>query len=76
MAMRDETPFNPGSARIDVVTSDARMLDRALNSAEATLRPLARQRGTGILISRLGPGQYVVEASASVPYGITHQRVL
>ncbi|QCO98422.1 hypothetical protein FCN77_12895 [Arthrobacter sp. 24S4-2] len=74
--MKEETNSAPGSSRIDVAISGIHLLDQALNSAETSLMPHARRQRTGILISRQGPGQYIVETSAAVPYGLTYQRAL
>jgi hypothetical protein len=40
------------------------------------LRPLAVEAGThGILVTKTGPGQFTVELSEDVPYGITEEAV-
>lgn len=74
--MQEELNFDTSPLRIEVETSDVRLLDRVLNSVETVLRPHALLKRNGILISRVGSGRYVVATSADVPCGLTYQRAL
>ncbi|MCG2623770.1 hypothetical protein LVY72_17895 [Arthrobacter sp. I2-34] len=50
--------------------------DQLLNAVVEELQLLARQDGTcGILVTKTGPGQFTVELSDDVPFGITEERI-
>ncbi|SDR29997.1 hypothetical protein [Arthrobacter crystallopoietes] len=54
-------------------TAEAHQL---INIAVEELQHLARQEGSrGILVTRTGPGQFIVELSENVPYGLTLEAV-
>lgn len=74
--MQEEPNFETRPLRIEVETSDVRLLDQALNNAETALRPHALRTKNGILISRVGPGRYIVATSGAVPCGLTYQQAL
>ncbi|MCG2621971.1 hypothetical protein LVY72_08580 [Arthrobacter sp. I2-34] len=59
-------------ARQDVIAFSVEEADRLLNAAVEELQHLARQQnGPGILVTKTGPGQFTVELSQTVPYGLT-----
>jgi hypothetical protein len=50
--------------------------ERLLDIVVDELRGLAVKEGThGILVTRTGPGQFTVELSEDVPYGVTEEAV-
>ena len=67
-----QEPVAPGMVEVSV--DDPEQLDRALDDAVATITKAATLHRTGIMITRTGPGQYIVRANPAVPYGLTRQQ--
>jgi hypothetical protein len=65
--------FQSSPGMIEVRVEDALQVDQALNSAVVGIQPAAIRHQVGILISRIGPGYYIVRAHPEVPYGLTRQ---
>ena len=55
---------------IRVTVTDARAVDDSLNAAVEKLMPAALDGRQGILLRRVGPGQYTLVLSAELPAGI------
>ncbi|NKX51513.1 hypothetical protein HER39_13225 [Arthrobacter deserti] len=48
--------------------------DQLLNAVVEEMQHLAGQEGTcGILVTKTGPGQFTVELSEDVPFGVTEE---
>jgi len=54
-----------------VTTTDASQIDDLLNSAVGRIIPDALAQNCGIRVSRIGPGEYIVETAANVVCGDT-----
>lgn len=54
-----------------VSVADAADLDKLLNSAIESLIPDALALAHGIVMTRIGPGEYTVETTPDVPCGYT-----
>lgn len=59
---------------VDVGVDNASHIDQALNDAVETIKAAAIRHQTGIMITRLGPGRYVVRAHPAVPFGLIRQQ--
>lgn len=59
---------------VDVGVDNASHIDQALNDAVETIKGAAIRHQTGIMITRLGPGRYVVRAHPAVPFGLIRQQ--
>jgi hypothetical protein len=60
--------------KIAATTADEEQ--QLLDIAVEELRRLAVEEGThGILVTKTGPGQFTVELSEDVPYGVTEEAV-
>ncbi|MFE4229993.1 hypothetical protein ACFRJ8_19140 [Arthrobacter sp. NPDC056886] len=58
--------------RQNITATSVEEAHRLLNAAVVELQHLARSEGVrGILVTRTGPGQFIAELSATVPYGLT-----
>jgi hypothetical protein len=64
---------SPGMVEVNV--SSATDVDHALDEAVAAVRDAAIRHRTGILITRIAPGSYIVRAHPEVPIGLTRQRL-
>lgn len=53
---------------------DASQVDQVLNDAVETVKVAATRHETGILITRTGPGRYIVRAHPAVPFGLIRQQ--
>lgn len=49
-------------------------VDQALEDAIAIVRDAATRHQTGIMITRIGAGRYVVRAHPEVPFGLVRQQ--
>lgn len=64
--------LSPGM--VEVRVTEASDLDRALNDAVGSVMGAAELYRIGVMITRTGPGHYVVRAHPAVPHGlIRHQ---
>jgi hypothetical protein len=59
---------------LEIHVTSAADVDQALEEAIAVITAAAQHHRTGILITRTGPGSYIVRAHPSVPFGLTRQR--
>jgi hypothetical protein len=58
---------------VEVTVNNASELDNALdNAVEVVLKAATRHR-TGILVTRIGAGNYTVRAHPAVPFGLIRQ---
>jgi hypothetical protein len=62
----------PGSVEVHVQT--VAEVNSALDDAIERVQGAALHHRTGILVTRVGPGSYVVRAHPAVPYGMVRQR--
>ncbi|WP_139007257.1 hypothetical protein [Arthrobacter crystallopoietes] len=63
-------------AQKKITATTAEEAQRFLDIVVEDLRHLAVNKGThGILVTKTGPGQFTVELSENVPYGITEEAV-
>jgi hypothetical protein len=64
------------TAQKQVTASTAAEAEHLLNMVTDELQRHAREEGShGILVTKTGPGQFTVELSDHVPYGITEEVV-
>ncbi|GLB68760.1 hypothetical protein [Arthrobacter mangrovi] len=62
--------------RQHISATSAEEADKLLNDVVEELLHLAcQQGGPGILVTRTGPGQFSVELSDNVPYGLTFEAI-
>jgi hypothetical protein len=62
--------------RQSITASSIEEADRLLNAVTEDLQHLARQEGNlGILVTKTGPGQFTIELSDNVPYGLTLEAI-
>ena len=84
MTKRQERHTMPGShpsaadrvrfpGMMEVQVERAAELDQALTEAVDIISKAANEHRTGIMITRIGVGQYVVRAHPDVPFGLTRQ---
>ncbi|WP_163167986.1 hypothetical protein [Arthrobacter sp. Alg241-R88] len=59
---------------VDVSVDDASQIDHALNNAVETVKAAAIGHRTGIMITRIGPGPYILRAHPEVPFGLIRQQ--
>ncbi|WP_394525590.1 hypothetical protein [Paenarthrobacter nicotinovorans] len=59
---------------VEVLVDRAVDLDGALNQAIGVVRAAAEEHETGIMVTRIGPGSYIVRADPVVPFGLVRQR--
>ncbi|MDQ0801461.1 hypothetical protein [Arthrobacter sp. SLBN-112] len=65
-------PKTPGMVEVNIdQPSDA---DQALNEATETVTEAATRYQMGIMITRTGPGRYIVRAHPAVPFGLIRQQ--
>ncbi|AUI50613.1 hypothetical protein SAMN04489742_2077 [Arthrobacter crystallopoietes] len=64
------------TAQKKITATTAEEAQRLLDIVVDELRRLAVAEGThGILVTKTGPGQFSVELSENVPYGITEEAI-
>lgn len=66
------TVFSPGVA--EVVVTKAVDLEHALHNAVTLVMETAMERRTGIMMTRLGIGRYIVQVHPEVPVGLIRER--
>jgi hypothetical protein len=61
-------------ARQEVTAGSNDEADRLLNAVVEEMQELASQDGVcGILVTKTGPGQFTVELTEDVPFGVTEE---
>jgi len=61
-------------ARQEVTAGSNDEADRLLNAVVEEMQELATQDGVcGILVTKTGPGQFTVELTEDVPFGVTEE---
>lgn len=65
-------PSSPGMLEVNV--NDESEVDDALRDAISQVTEAAVRHQTGVLVTRVGPGSYIVRAHPAVPYGLTRQQ--
>jgi hypothetical protein len=64
----------PSPGMLEVNVKDASEVDEALHKAVSQVSDAAVRHRTGVLVTRVGPGSYIVRAHPAVPYGLTRQQ--
>lgn len=64
----------PSPGMLEVNVKDACEVDEALQKAVSQVTEAAVRHQTGVLVTRVGPGRYIVRAHPAVPYGLTRQQ--
>ncbi|MFC7846946.1 hypothetical protein ACFUTU_00560 [Arthrobacter sp. NPDC057388] len=64
--------LTPGMIEVNV--SEASDVDQALENAVASVMDAADRHRTGVMITRTGPGRYIVRAHPTVPHGLIRQQ--
>lgn len=64
--------LSPGMVEVRVHNHSE--VDGALDDAVAAIREAAIRHQTGIMITRTGPGHYVIRAHPEVPFGLIRQQ--
>lgn len=59
---------------LEVHVKEASEVDTALEEAIAVVLKAALQHRTGILVTRIEAGRYIVRAHPAVPFGLIRQR--
>ncbi|MFJ4172238.1 hypothetical protein ACIPY3_22230 [Paenarthrobacter sp. NPDC089714] len=66
-------PYNsPGAVEVNVTMQSE--VDQALEDAILRVQKAAIRHRTGIMVTRTGPGSYIVRAHPAVPYGLIRQQ--
>jgi hypothetical protein len=69
-----EGPIKPPSpGMVEVTIESSSQVDPALEDAVAKVKDAAIHHRTGIMITRTGPGRYIVRAHPAVPWGLIRQ---
>ncbi|MDQ0144625.1 hypothetical protein [Pseudarthrobacter niigatensis] len=63
---------SPGMVEVNV--NDSSDVDHALTEAIKAIRDAAIRHQTGIMVTRVAPGRYIVRAHPAVPFGLTRQQ--
>ena len=58
---------------VEVTVKEASEASRAIQDAVATISDAAEVHQTGIMVTRVGPGSFIVRAHPAVPYGFVRQ---
>lgn len=61
---------------VEVRIARAAQLGEALQRATDLVSRVAVQRRMGILMTRVGPGRYIVQTYPDVPFGLTRHRFI
>jgi len=67
-------PMATSPGMVEVIVKDSAQVDQALNDGVARVMDAAIRHHTGVMVTRTGPGQYIVRAHPAVPYGLIRQR--
>jgi len=62
----------PGMVEVNV--TDSSEVDHALNEAIEAIKYAATRHQTGIMVTRLAPGRYIVRAHPAVPFGLIREQ--
>lgn len=60
---------------LEVFVREGIKADREVASAIAKVTEAANRHGTGVLVSRIREGHYIIRAHPAVPYGFTREQV-
>lgn len=71
--MKIETSESQAPGTLEVHVNQASELDDALTRAIEVMQKAAAEHCTGILVSRIDPGRYIVRAHPAVPFGLIRQ---
>lgn len=63
--------LSPGM--VEITVEDFTQIDRALDNAVSDIKDVAAYYGTGIMITRIALGHYIVRAHPAVPCGLIRQ---
>jgi hypothetical protein len=69
-----EKARSTASGMLEVHATCAAEVDGALTRAIEIVKAAAFEHQTGILVSRIAPGNYIVRAHPAVPFGLIRQR--
>jgi hypothetical protein len=69
---RHEDRPSPGMLEVNV--QRAIDVDQALEDAIARITETAKRHETGVMVTRIGTGRYIVRAHPAVPYGLIRQQ--
>lgn len=61
---------------VEVIVDDSSEVDYALNEAIERIKSAAIRHQTGIMITRVAIGRYIVRAHPAVPFGLIRQQHL
>jgi 6-phosphogluconate dehydrogenase (decarboxylating) len=61
---------------MEVHVSSAGEADLALDRAVAVIAEAAKHHRTGVLVTRIGAGHYIVRAHPAVPYGLVRESMM
>ena len=64
----------PLPGMLEVHVEKAADVDPALEEAIAQITETAKRHETGVMVTRTGPGHYIVRAHPAVPYGYIRQQ--
>lgn len=64
----------PTQCMVEVFSSDPSLEDHALDAAIVHIEVAATRHNVGIMVTRIGPGHYVVRAHPQVPAGMIRRR--
>ncbi|WP_156642253.1 hypothetical protein [Arthrobacter sp. B6] len=59
---------------LEISVNSASEVDTALEEAIEHVKVAANNHRTGILVTRIRPGGYIVQAHSAVPHGLVRQR--
>lgn len=62
--------LSPGMLEVNVHEAG----DNALEEAITHVTEAATRHQTGVMVTRIGPGRYIVRAHPAVPFGLTRQQ--
>lgn len=76
---QDNTDYTPSDdphlpGMLEVHVSSAGEADLALDQAIAVIAETAKHHRTGVLVTRIGTGNYIVRAHPAVPYGLVREK--
>ncbi|MDQ0867283.1 hypothetical protein [Arthrobacter globiformis] len=69
-----ERDHNSTPGMIEVRVGSHAEVDAALDGAIGTVRNAATRHQTGIMVTRTGPGRYIVRAHPAVPFGLIREQ--
>lgn len=72
--MTATVPMAPVPDMVEVTVKDSAQLDQALKDGIAGVMAAAALHHTGVMVTRTGPGRYIVRAHPAVPYGLIRQQ--